>query len=203
MKKLICLILICLLPISLTSCTSINRFKGDMSKLSYDDNDNLLYGENSYYRADDRFEVRTTSDDTVIDLGWYSQFPFFPDMHYYAFNENPLFIFCDNSESFVYNKGLYVKSNYDIYNKLFAIEDTNIEISLSSAMTISEVEVSSINHEASIYFQMYLKDDSRIQIHFSGPYEYNNNWYVIRSGEVWSLSNKFVEALKDNYIIVE
>ena len=38
MKKLICLVLSCLLLFSLTSCAIIDRFKGDMSKLSYDDN---------------------------------------------------------------------------------------------------------------------------------------------------------------------
>lgn len=92
MKKLICLVLSCLLLFSLTSCAIIDRFKGDMSKLSYDDNHNLLYGDSRYYRTDDYFEVRTTADDTVVELGWYSQFPFFPDMYYYTFDEeNPIF----------------------------------------------------------------------------------------------------------------
>ena len=94
MKKLICLVLSCLLLFSLTSCAIIDRFKGDMSKLSYDDNHNLLYGDSRYYRTDDYFEVRTTADDTVVELGWYSQFPFFPDMYYYTFDEeNPIFFF--------------------------------------------------------------------------------------------------------------
>ena len=48
MKKIIALSLCCILLFFLTSCAIINRFKGDMSKLSYDDNENLLYSENSY-----------------------------------------------------------------------------------------------------------------------------------------------------------
>ena len=82
MKKLICLVLSCMLLIFLSSCEVIDRFKGDMSKLSRDDNGNLLYDDNSYYRVDNYFKVRTITDDTVFELGWYSQFPFFPDMYF-------------------------------------------------------------------------------------------------------------------------
>ena len=88
----------------------MERFAGDMSQLEYDEDGNLLYNGNVYYRADDRFEVQTGEGDKIIGLGWRSQFPFFPDMHYYAFDEeNPLFIFCDNGKSTLYNKGLYVR----------------------------------------------------------------------------------------------
>ncbi len=202
MKKLICLVLSCLLLFSLTSCAIIDRFKGDMSKLSYDDNHNLLYGDSRYYRTDDYFEVRTTADDTVVELGWYSQFPFFPDMYYYTFDEeNPIFFFCDNEESPLYNKGLYVRSDYDIQSKIFTIKDTDIEISLSSVMRKSDVTVSSINYEKYTSFQMCLKDDPRIQIDISGPYKFNDNWYFIYSGETYILSNELVELLEEHGII--
>ena len=202
MKKVICLILSCLLLLSLSSCAVIDRFKGDMSKLSNDDNGNLLYGGNGYYRVDDYFEVRTITDDTVVELGWYSQFPFFPDMHYYAFDEeNPLFIFCDNQVSSLYNKGLYIRSDYDIQSKMFTIKDTDIEISLVSVMTKSDVAVSSITHEKYMSFKMCLIDDPRIQIDLSGPYKFNENWYFIHSGETYILSDEFVELLKENGII--
>ena len=202
MKKVICLILSCLLLLSLSSCAVIDRFKGDMSKLSNDDNGNLLYGGNSYYRVNDYFEVRTITDDTVVELGWYSQFPFFPDMHYYAFDEeNPLFIFCDNQVSSLYNKGLYIRSDYDIQSKMFTIKDTDIEISLVSVMTKSDVAVSSITHEKYMSFKMCLIDDPRIQIDLSGPYKFNENWYFIHSGETYILSDEFVELLKENGII--
>ncbi len=192
----------CLLLFSLTSCAIIDRFKGDMSKLSYDDNDNLLYGGNSYYRVDGYFEVRTMADDTVVELGWYSQFPFFPNMHYYAFDEeNPIFIFCDNGESSIYNKGLYVSSDYDIQSKMFTIKDTDIEIALSSVMIKSDVAVSSINHEKYTFFRMYLKDDPRIQMDISGPYRFDDNWYFIYSGETYILSNELVELLNEHGII--
>ena len=204
MKRIICLVLSCLLLLSLTSCVIVDRFKGDMSKLSYDDNDNLLYGDSSYYRTDDYFRVRTTSDDRVVDLGWYSQFPFFPDMHFYTFaEENPIFIFCDNNESSLYNKGLYVRSDYDIQSKLFTIKNTDIESPLSSVMVKSDVAVSSINHEEYAYFQMCLKDDPRIQIDIRGPYKFNDNWYFIYNGETYVLSDEFVRILKDHSVIVE
>ena len=96
-EKLLCIIFTCAILLSFSSCSLAERFAGDMSQLDYDEDHNLLYNDNAYYRADDRFGVRTGENDKVIELGWQSQFPFFPDMHYFAFDEdNPLFIFCEN-----------------------------------------------------------------------------------------------------------
>ena len=175
-----------------------------MSQLDYDEDHNLLYNDNAYYRADDRFEVRTGENDKVIELGWQSQFPFFPDMHYYAFDEdNPLFIFCENRESTLYTKGVYVRSDYDLYTQVYAVENSNIEIPLVSAMTQSDVETTAIDHKTYIYLKMFLKDDPRIQIELSGPYQYNDNWYFIHMGETWIISDEFVAMLIDNNIVGE
>jgi hypothetical protein len=134
----------------------VERFAGDMSQLEYDEDGNLLYNGNAYYRADDRFEVITKDNDKVVELGWQSQFPFFPDMHYYAFDEdNPLFIFCENGESTLYTKGVYVRSDYDLYTQVYTVENSNIEIPLVSAMTQSDVEATAIDHET---LKMFLKD---------------------------------------------
>ncbi|MBE6638709.1 MAG: hypothetical protein E7616_04545 [Ruminococcaceae bacterium] len=202
MKKLLCIIFSCVLLLSFTSCAFIDRLQGDMRQLDYDKEGNLLYSENAYYRVDDRFEVITGKNDRVVELGWQSQFPFFPDMHYYAFDEeNPLFIFCDNGKSTVYNKGLYVRSDYDLYSEIYTVDNTDIEFSLSAAMTKSDVEVSKIDHEASMYLKMFLKDDPRIQIELAGPYQYNGNWYFIHTGETWIISDEFVAMLIEAYIL--
>lgn len=164
----------------------------------------LLYNDNVYYRADDCFGVRTGENDKVIELGWQSQFPFFPDMHYYAFDEdNPLFIFCENGESTLYTKGVYVRSDYDLYTQVYAVENSNIEIPLVSAMTQSDVETTAIDHKTYIYLKMFLKDDLRIQIELFGPYQYNDNWYFIHMGETWIISDEFVAMLIDNNIVGE
>ena len=42
---MLCLILSLALLLSLPSCAVIDRFKGDMSKIDYDDQGRLLYGE--------------------------------------------------------------------------------------------------------------------------------------------------------------
>ena len=204
MKKLLCIIFTCAILLSFSSCSLVERFAGDMSQLDYDEDHNLLYNDNAYYRADDRFEVRTGEDDKVIELGWQSQFPFFPDMHYYAFDEeDPLFIFCDNGESTLYNKGLYVRSDYDFYNEVYAVENTDIEIALSAAMTKSNVAVSAINHEASLYLKMFLKDNSNVQIEMAGPYQYDDNWYFIHTGETWLISDELTTMLKANNMLSE
>ena len=204
MKKLLCIIFSCVFLFSLTSCAFIDRLQGDMSQLDYNEEGNLLYNEITYYRADDRFEVITEDNDKVVELGWRSQFPFFPDMHYYAFDEdNPLFIFCENGESTLYTKGVYVRSDYDLYNKVYTVENSNIEIPLVSAMTQSDVEATAIDQETYIYLKMFLKDDPRIQIELSGPYQYNDNWYFIHTGEAWLISDEFVAMLKANNILSE
>ena len=204
MKKMLCIIFSCVFLFSLTSCAFIDRLQGDMSQLDYNEEGNLLYNEITYYRADDRFEVITEDNDKVVELGWRSQFPFFPDMHYYAFDEdNPLFIFCENGESTLYTKGVYVRSDYDLYTQVYAVENSNIEIPLVSAMTQSDVEATAIDHETYIYLKMFLKDDPRIQIELSGPYQYNDNWYFIHMGETWIISDEFVAMLIDNNIVGE
>ena len=204
MKKMLCILFSCVILLSFSSCSLVERFAGDMSQLEYDEDGNLLYNGNAYYRADDRFEVRTGENDKVIELGWQSQFPFFPDMHYYAFDEdNPLFIFCENGESTLYTKGVYVRSDYDLYTQVYAVENSNIEIPLVSAMTQSDVETTAIDHKTYIYLKMFLKDDPRIQIELSGPYQYNDNWYFIHMGETWIISDEFVAMLIDNNIVGE
>ena len=204
MKKLLCIIFSCVFLFSLTSCACIDRLQGDMRQLDYNEDGNLLYNEITYYRADDRFEVITEDNDKVVELGWRSQFPFFPDMHYYAFDEdNPLFIFCENGESTLYTKGVYVRSDYDLYTQVYAVENSNIEIPLVSAMTQSDVEATAIDHKTYIYLKMFLKDDPRIQIELSGPYQYNDNWYFIHMGETWIISDEFVAMLIDNNIVGE
>ena len=204
MKKLLCIIFSCVVLFPLTSCAFIDRLQGDMSQLDYNEEGNLLYNEITYYRADDRFEVITEDNDKVVELGWRSQFPFFPDMHYYAFDEdNPLFIFCENGESTLYTKGVYVRSDYDLYTQVYAVENSNIEIPLVSAMTQSDVETTAIDHKTYIYLKMFLKDDPRIQIELSGPYQYDDNWYFIHMGETWIISDEFVAMLIDNNIVGE
>ena len=202
MKKLLCIIFSCVFLFSLTSCAFIDRLQGDMSQLDYNEEGNLLYNEITYYRADDRFEVITGDNDKVVELGWQSQFPFFPDMHYYAFDEdNPLFIFCENGESTLYTKGVYVRSDYDLYTQVYTVENSNIEIPLVSAVTQSDVEATAIDHETYIYLKMFLKDNPCIQIELSGPYQYENNWYFIHAGKTWLISNEFVAKLKANNIV--
>ena len=204
MKKLLWILFSCVILLSFSSCSLVERFAGDMSQLEYDEDGNLLYNGNVYYRADDRFGVRTGENDKVIELGWQSQFPFFPDMHYYAFDEdNPLFIFCENGESTLYTKGVYVRSDYDLYTQVYTVENSNIEIPLVSAMTQSDVETTAIDHKTYIYLKMFLKDDPRIQIELSGPYQYNDNWYFIHMGETWIISDEFVSMLIDNNIVGE
>ena len=204
MKKLLCIIFSCIILPSFSSCSLVERFTGDMSQLDYDENHNLLYNGYAYYRADDRFEVITGDNDKVVELGWRSQFPFFPDMHFYAFDEdNPLFIFCENGESTLYTKGVYVRADYDLYNQVYTVENSNIEIPLVSAMMQSDVETTAIDHETYIYLKMFLKDDPRIQIELSGPYQYDDNWYFIHTGETWIISDEFITMLIDNNFVGE
>ena len=190
---------VCLL--SFSSCSLIERFQGDMSRLTFE-NGNLLYEGHTFYRADGRLEIVTETENEAVQLGWHSQFPFFPDMYYFAFEEmDPLFIFCQNSPSTRDPVAVYVRSDLDIYRELFTVENTDIEISLSSAMTKSDMETSAIKTEASSSFCLYLKDDPRIRCEVRGAYRYGKHYYVIYSGEAWLLSDTFVAMLTANGIL--
>ena len=196
MKKLFCFMLSFTLLLSFSSCRVIERFRGDMGELDYNANGTLYYGEKSYRLADDRFFVRLTESDTIVELGWYSQFPFFPDMHFYAFDEqDPSFIFCDNQQSTTYNKGLYFPSDYDLYNSLFIIENTDILCPPSDAMTKSAVLPADIDSASDRRLLFSLQDDPRVKMELGGPYNYNGEWYLIHAGEAWLLSDELVSAL--------
>ena len=108
-----------------------------------------------------------------------------------------MLIFCENGESTLYTKGVYVRADYDLYNQVYTVENSNIEIAPLSAMTESDVEASAIVCETSIYLKMFLKDDPRIQIELSGPYQYDDNWHFIHAGETWIISDEFVSILMD------
>ena len=103
----------------------------------------------------------------------------------------------------LYNKGLYIRSDYDLYAQVYTVDNSDIEISLAAAMTKSDVEPSVIDHKTTVYLKMFLKDDPRIQIELSGPYQYNDNWYFIHMGETWIISDEFVAMLKANNIVSE
>ena len=205
MRKIKFLILLLAFMIFLTSCSFtdfIYQIKGDMSQISFDDEGNLLYNDNSYYRVDDYFNVRTSEVDEVFEIGVRSNFPFFPSLYYYVFDTNePLFIFCGNGISTLYYLGLYVRSDYDIYEALYTIDNTNIEISLASALTESEIEASVFTSELPNSFTLKLKDDPRIAAEFWGPYEKDSKWYTKEKGKTWILNDEFVEILKANNII--
>ncbi len=176
----------------------VNDMHGELAWIG---DNNLSYHEQTYYRTDLRFQVRTDNYEEIFELGW--QRPvLFPDIHYYAFNnENPPFIFSDNSKSASFNKGLWVRENYDLYGALYTVEDSNIEITLTDAMTKSAVEVSMIDTTVFRSLYLYLKDDPRIEVYLSGPYELNDNWYVVKMGECWLLSEEFVGQLKAEGVI--
>lgn len=191
----VCLILICAILLSVTSCSLVDRLRGDMSKLDHTKDGSLLYGGNSYYLTEGCFAVHTKPGDQVTELGWYSRFPFFPEIHYYTFDEDPTFIFCANGESTFYDLGTYIRSDYDIYGAIFTVNDTDIEISFDDAMTKSDMDRSLISKEGAELFQMYLKDDPRILVEVWGPCSYNDKWYFYCSDSIWAIGEELVEIL--------
>ena len=207
-KKFIIFFLILLIFFSLTSCSFINHLYDMQGDLARGENESLIYQNKVYYYTDQRFEVRTNSDDIVVELGWQYAFPF-PDFHYFAFdNEDPLFIFMDNNKSSPYNKAVYVRENFELDDATFIVENTDIEITLSESMTKSDIEITSSDFEttgASIFrdLYLYLNNDPRIQIHVMGPYKYESAWYVNSGDGTWLLSDEFVSILIENDIISE
>ena len=85
MKKLLCILFSCVILLSFSSCSLVERFAGDMSQLEYDEDCDLSYNGNVYYRADDRFEVRT--GEVICLLFFLFSFSFVSTLHICAYTD--------------------------------------------------------------------------------------------------------------------
>lgn len=202
MKKSLCVIFSLILLLSLPSCASINPFASDMGDLSFDEDGVLLYHGNRYYQADDRFYVRTELIDAAIELGYSSNFPFFPNFYYYALEEEtPLFIWGTGGYT------LYVREDYDLYGAIYCVEDTDIEIALCDAMTKFSLNYeTTTSDDISRYRDMtfHLKEEPRIYVFVAGPYRHKKEygcWYFMCGGQAWRLSDALVAQLEANGIL--
>ncbi len=202
--KLFLLLLSVLLCLSLSGCSLIiDTITGDMhGDLSTDDDGNLDYHGYKYIMAEEHFIVHPNAEDEVVELGWRSNFPFFPNMRYFAFEEDsPRYIFCDNIDNGSFVMGLYVREDIDIYNAKFVVDGTKLEISFNTAVTMVELDGFEVEYASYIPFDMYLKDDPRIRFDVNGPYKHNGNWYLKYGKEYYLVSDEFRELLIKHGII--
>ena len=66
MKKLVCVILIFLLLLTMSSCSFFDRFNSDLGDISFDEDRNLVYHGNTYYKTDLGFYVDYAEGDDLF-----------------------------------------------------------------------------------------------------------------------------------------
>ena len=204
MKKLVCVILIFSLLLTMSSCSFFDRFNSDLGDISFDEDRNLVYHRNTYYKTDLGFYVDYTEGDEPFDLGRSSGFPFFPDVHYYAFDEDtPLYIYHANYPWRCNGRQLYIRSDYDLQNAVFALDGTDEAVFLFSFLTKVEEPPAETDSRSYNHYRLYWQEDPRVYAELTGPCKQGDNWYLWKDKDYWLLSDSFVEILVDHGLIHE
>ena len=213
MKKILAVIILITLSVSLISCDAVYALKYSISGdfidpvegFSRAEKNVLIYKDNKYILirefAGDCWIDITDSD---IMIGQQSNWPFFPNHSYYVNpGENPKFIMGGPSG---YN-GTYVFLREDIYNAgvTCAINDSSVEFET----TTDFIKTDKVNYDDHIKTESYAKN---LKIHFyvkdipiitvkKSIYLIDGVWYSVDIGDVYQLSDEFVDELIKEGII--
>ena len=210
MKRLCMLAVIALLCVGLISCSYylyqsvsgeiIDPVEG-FSRGS--EEGTFLLGGKRYILIDEfsgDFEFYITDED--VFLGATSNFPFFPNFHYYAnAAEEADYIACGGSGNGIMTVA-YLRE--DLYPICYRLEDAAYEFDFSSAFVKTE-EVSYQKHiEGKEYhgteLRLCVKDypKLKISIHIA---KINEKWYYVKHDEAFALSESFVNVLEENHLL--
>lgn len=156
----------------------------------------LLYHENTYYSTHSWLTSSIIESD--IEIG-YSYAFCFPSFYYYTDNtENPLYILSKGSGDTTRN--VYIRNDYNFKKQTFIIDNTDIEFIFEKHLTKSEKNITPKDYISGINMFFTLKDIPRLNIHVS-LYQEEGNWFFIKDGECWLLSNDLISMLKNSSLL--
>ena len=205
MKKIICLFLALVMTFSFISCHVKNNNSKD--ELRFVENNGhgrkaILYKNELYSYTDERFSIYNKNQKEVVEIGKKVNLPFFPTHYYYVFNEeDPRYIFVENGEQSWYSLGVYARDELNFEKAVYIVEDTDIEISLDSAMIRYGAEDLSSDDQDHRSLNMYMKEEPEVVVTVDGPYRSGDLWYVRKADSCWRLSDGFVKTLKSKNVI--
>ena len=211
MKRLLTIAILILFCFSLTSCELFDAIKAAKYSItgevieregdfSIGDKDGICsYKGNEYILVEEiNGECRIGIPKDYIALGRTSNFPIFPDTHYYTSpDENPKFV-CGYIGGLM---GTFVYLREDIYNNgiIYVLEDSSYEFEFSSVFFKTN-KVNYGDHVADKKYtdykrvNFYIKDIPEIEAE-KEIYLIGNTWYCIEKGEAYQLSDEFSQEL--------
>ena len=215
-KSFALLIVVCLIILVFASCGLLDKFsekyaseKKNKVKAITEDVDGIVYTPKLIYDGieyiyDDKelFFVTTPNlssvpDENDIVISW-NGFRFGHSTVYYSeTDKDPLFIYTP-----VHFHDLYFRSDYDYMTDSFVIEDTDIDMQISSIVSFdNKVDSFPVSHESTVKVRLISKTNSRIKCDLE-IFKYDNLWYSI-AGQfyVTELSNGTVQKLKASDVI--
>lgn len=158
----------------------------------------LQYHGNDYCSTD--VWLRTDLTENDVQVGWSYGFPF-SDFYYYTDGtENPLYILSGNGDKTGSTRNVYIRNDYDFKKQTFIIEGTDIEFVFEEAFIKTETDVSPEDYLLGVDVIFSLKDEPRLKI-YQDLYQSGDNWYFIKDGECWFLSDELIYLLKDKSIL--
>lgn len=208
MKKLLTLVVLILFCFSLTSCSAIEALKYSISGDIIDpadgfsrskEKDTLIYQNNKYILVQELngdCEIDITKEDVL--LGQTSNFPFFPNFHYYVkAEENPSFIVGGS-----YYQGTFVFLREDLYSDtiVYVLNGSSFEFEFTSAF----IETDKVDYDHHIASEKYTKvaivdyyvKDIPIITARKRIYLIDNIWYHVKVDVAYQLSDEFVCQLQ-------
>lgn len=194
MKKLVAIMLLCILSLSFVSCREYYE------NVSYhDENENcLVYRDNEYYVSPVFVgKNKTTAYEDDIKVGWRYSFPFGTDF-YSDTAEDPIYIYGIGVDT-----NLYLKEGYDYRSEIFVIEGTSDPFVFSEAFIGPSFEYAYSLQSDQCKIVLRAQDHPRLKstlLLFSDSEKY---WIVFPTNEAYLVSPLFLDILKENQIIEE
>ncbi len=166
-----------------------------ISKLFYNDVEYVWEDKEIFFVTTPDLSSVPDEDDTVIS--WTGLRFGYSTVYYSETSTNPLFIYTPASFH-----DLYLRSDYDYMTDTFNVDGTDMEIAISSIISLdNKIDSFPVSHESAIKVRLISKTNPRIKCDLE-IFEYNDSWYSI-AGQfyLYELSSQMVQALKDNNVI--
>lgn len=166
-----------------------------ISKLFYDDVEYILEDKEIFFVTTPDLSGVPDEDDTVIS--WSGLRFGYSTVYYSETSTNPLFIYTPASFH-----DLYLRSDYDYMTDTFNVSGTDMEITLSSIISLNNrIDSIPVAYESVTKVRLISNTNSRIKCDLE-IYKYNDSWYsVIGKSYMCELSSQMVQELKDNNVI--
>lgn len=182
------IVIICIIPVILCSCT----YSQNVTYIEPDDGEekHLIYQEIKYY-AEPIFTAN--GDDGKpnqgdVKIGMHYSFPF--GTNYYSYtDESPDYIYSTGS-----GKEVYLKQGFDYNSEAFFVDKISDTFIFSEALTETNLKIYHRSNDVVLYSKRYPNLKISAQLFFDGI-----DWYlVLKTNRAYLVSPSLLEVLRQN-----